>query len=64
MITGRDCGIALPMNSQSPKGKPRPQSVLWRSPQLKEVIVDAALKGEITQQDVADLFAEYGLKDA
>lgn len=41
----------------------RPHSPLWQSPQLKEVIVAAALNGEITEQDAADLFEEYGLRE-
>lgn len=41
----------------------RPHSPLWQSPQLKEVIVAAALAGEITEQEAADLFVEYGLKE-
>jgi hypothetical protein len=41
----------------------RPHSPIWRSPRLKDVIVAAALAGQITQQDAADLFVEYGLKE-
>lgn len=44
--------------------EPRPDSPVYGCPRLKEVIVDAALKGEITQQEAADLFVEYGLRDA
>ena len=42
----------------------RPYSVLWGSAKLKEVILDAALNGSLTQQDVDDLFVEYGLLEA
>lgn len=42
----------------------RKDSPVYGCPRLKEVIVDAALKGEITLQDAEDLFVEYGLKGA
>lgn len=44
--------------------EPRPDSPVYGSPRLKEVILDAALNGSLTQQDVDDLFVEYGLVSA
>lgn len=44
--------------------EPRQDSPIYGCPRLKDVIVAAALKGEITEQDAADLFAEYGLRSA
>lgn len=61
MITSPACSTTCRMKPEL-AGEPRPHSPLWQSPQLKEVIVAAALAGEITEQDAADLFVEYGLK--
>lgn len=33
-----------------------------RAPELKAVIVDAALAGQITEREAEDLIAEYGLR--
>lgn len=42
----------------------REDSPIFSSPRLKEVILDAALRGEITTEEVDDLFLEYGLRGA
>lgn len=41
---------------------PRKSSPVYGCPRLKTVIVDAALKGEITEAEAADLFVQYGLR--
>ncbi len=49
---------------ESPPPKPRPDSPVFGCPVLKAVIIDAALKGRLTAQEVDELFIEYGLLGA
>jgi hypothetical protein len=42
--------------------EPRQDSPIYGCPRLKDVVVAAALRGEISEQDAADLFIEYGLR--
>lgn len=51
------------MNEQPPPIV-REDSPIFGSPRLKEVILDATLKGEITAEEVDELFLEYGLRGA
>lgn len=52
------------MTEQSQPPIVRKDSPLCSSPSLKDAVVLAALKGEITTEEAAELFVEYGLRGA